>query len=373
VRLVLDGRTIADHFPGIGRYAFNLASALAPLLAPGDELIVLHDRHQPNTRFDLGGLASRPNLRLLEINARNFSLAEQWRVPNTLHMLQPSVYHSPYYVMPYWPGVPSVVTLYDVIPIIHPEDYSPVARLAFAVGVRLAARTARRVITISQASARDLRQLLGLPAATLSAIPLAADPIFVPQPDEAVARVRDRYGLPPAYVLYLGSNKPHKNLPRLVRAYTHLVGGAGQAPLVIAGHWDDRFPQARNVVTEAQCGERVAFIGPVAQADLPALFGGATLSVFPSLYEGFGLPPLEAMACGTPVACSSAASLTEVVGDAALTFDPLDEQAITAALTRGLDDAELRADLRQRGLLRARQFTWNRVAAQTLEVYRAAL
>ena len=372
MRLVLDGRIIADHFPGIGRYTFNLAGALAPLLPPGDELIVLHDRHQPNTRFNLTSLARLPNLRLLEIDARNFSLAEQWRVPNALHLLQPAVYHSPYYVMPYWPGVPSVVTLYDVIPLIHPEDYSPLARLAFAVGGRLAARAARRVITISQASARDLRQRLGLPAARLSAIPLAADPVFVPQTDEAVARVRARYGLPAAYVFYLGSNKPHKNLPRLVRAYSRLAGGARQAPLVIAGHWDDRYPQARNAAAEAQCEERVAFIGPVAQADLPALYGGATLSVFPSLYEGFGLPPLEAMACGTPVACSNAASLSEVVGDAALSFDPLDEQAITAALARGLEDAELRADLRQRGLQRARQFTWKRTAEQTLEVYRAA-
>jgi alpha-1,3-rhamnosyl/mannosyltransferase len=157
-----------------------------------------------------------------------------------------------------------------------------------------------------------------------------------------------------------------------VRCYCRLAGGARQVPLVVAGHWDDRYPEAHKLAADAQCEERVAFIGPVGQADLPALYAGATLSVFPSLYEGFGLPPLEAMACGTPVACSNAASLSEVVGDAALSFDPLDERAITAALARGLDDAELRADLRQRGLQRARQFTWNRVAEQTLQVYRAA-
>lgn len=368
VRIVLDGRTIADHFPGIGRYTFNLAQALAKVLPAGDELTLLHDPRQPNTRYDLAALAAQPGLRLVEVRARNFSLVEQWRVPVALRRLKSSVYHSPYYVMPYWPGVPSVLTLFDLIPMLNPEDFSPMARLSFAVAVRLAARAARRVITISQASANDLRKHLGLPEAVLSAIPLAADPMFVPQPAESVARVQARYGLPADYVLYLGSNKPHKNLSGLVRAFVQLTpASVGGAELVIAGHWDERFPQARLAAQGAP--DRVRFLGPVAQADLPALYAGATLFVFPSIYEGFGLPPLEAMACGVPVACSNSSSLPEVVDDAALLFDPLDVEAISGALERACTDSALRADLAAHGLQRAQQFSWARTARQTLDLY----
>ncbi len=370
MRIVLDGRTIADHFPGIGRYTFNLAGALAPLLSAGDELMVLHDRRQANTRFELAALTQHPNVRLIEINAPNFSLAEQWRVPARLRQLQPTVYHSPYYLMPYWPGCPSVVTIHDLIPFRFPADYSARTRLIIAVAMRLAAWTARQVITASQASGRDLVARLGLAPERLTVVPYAPDPIFQPQPAEAVAQVRLRYHLPPDYILYLGSNKPHKNLPRLVRAYAQAQPAANPLPLVIAGHWDERYPQAKQAA-EALAAN-VKFIGPVEQHDVPALYSAARLFVFPSLYEGYGLPPQEAMACGTPVVCSNSPPLVEVVGKAALLFDPLDEADMASALARALGDEALRRELGRRGLEQARTFTWARTAEQSLAVYRAA-
>jgi len=370
VRVVLDGRTIADRFPGIGRYAFNLAGALAGVLPRGNELVVLHDRQQTNTRFNLAELAALPNLRLVEIAARNFSLAEQLRVPAALRPLQPDIYHSPYYVMPYWPGCPSVVTIHDLIPFRYPGDYSARTRWMIALTMRLAARTTRQVITASRASAQDLTRQLGLRPERLTVVPYAPDPIFRPQSPEQVAQVRARYQLPPDYVLYLGSNKPHKNLPRLVRAYARLGDLARQAPLVIAGHWDERYPQAKQAAQAL--GAAVMFAGPIGPQDVPALYAGARLFVFPSLYEGYGLPPQEAMACGTPVVCSNAGPLLEVAGEAALTFDPLDEAAMTATLARALGDEALRAELAHRGLAQAQDFTWPRTARQTLDVYRAA-
>jgi glycosyltransferase involved in cell wall biosynthesis len=271
--------------------------------------------------------------------------------------------------MPYRPGYPSVVTVFDLIPMRYPADYSPATRLVFALGIRLAVRAAQRVIAASRDSAADLQARLGVAPARLVAIPAAPDPAFQPQPAEAIAQVRAHYGLPANYVLYLGSNKPHKNLPRLVRAFTELApAAAGQTILVIAGHWDRRYPQAQLAAQEAP--ERVRFLGPVAPADLPALYAGATLFAFPSIYEGFGLPPLEAMACGAPVICSNASSLPEVVGEAALLFDPLSPDDIQAALERALADGALRAELAQRGLEQARRFTWDGTARQTLEVYR---
>jgi glycosyltransferase involved in cell wall biosynthesis len=371
VRIVLDGRTIADHFPGIGRYTFNLAGALARCLAPGDELVLLHNPRQPNTRFALAALAERSRLRLLPVSARNFSLAEQWRLPGLLRQLNATVYHSPYFLMPYRPGCPSVVTIHDLIPMRYPADYSLSTRVVFALGARLAVRAARRVVAVSNDGAADLRQRLGVPPARLAAIPEAPDPIFQPQSAQAIAQVRARYGLPEGYVLYLGSNKPHKNLPRLVRAFIELAPAAGrQTALVIAGHWDERYPQARLAAQAAP--DRVRLLGPVAPADLPGLYAGALLFVFPSIYEGFGLPPLEAMACGVPVVCSKASSLPEVVGQAALVFDPLSQDDLRTALERALTDGALRADLAQRGLERARLFTWDRAARQTLDVYRQA-
>ena len=371
MRITLDGRTIADHFPGIGRYTFNLANALAEVLPPGDELVVLHDRRQTNTRFNLAQLAEHRNLRLVEIEARNFSLSEQWRLPNVLHTLEPSVYHSPYYVMSYWPGCPSIVTIHDLIPFRFPGDYPLRTRLIIALTMRLAARTTRQVITASQASARDLVKWLGLPPERLTVIPYAPDPIFRSQTTEAIAAVRARYHLPAEYVLYLGSNKPHKNLPRLVRAYALLGDLARQVPLVIAGHWDERYPEAQQAA-EALAAS-VMFVGAVRPQDVPALYGGAQLFVFPSLYEGYGLPPQEAMACGAPVVCSNVAPLVEVAGEAALLFDPLDEASIAAALSQALNDPALRADLGQRGLAQAQSFTWERTARQSLEVYHAAI
>jgi alpha-1,3-rhamnosyl/mannosyltransferase len=266
--------------------------------------------------------------------------------------------------MPYRPGVSTVVTLYDMIPVQQPRGYSVLARLVFGTAVRLAARAAAQLITISEASARDLESRLGLPPARLTAIPLAADPVFAPQPSAAVAALRARLGLPAEYLLYFGSNKPHKNLPRLVQGF---LGLEQAPPLVVAGHWDARFPEAQRLAEAA--GPRVRFLGPVAAGDLPALYSGALLFVFPSLAEGFGLPPLEAMACGAPVVCSQASSLPEVVGDAGLLFDPADTAALQAVLQRALADADLRQDLRRRGLARAALFTWRAAAEQTAAVY----
>jgi alpha-1,3-rhamnosyl/mannosyltransferase len=189
--------------------------------------------------------------------------------------------------------------------------------------------------------------------------------------------MRARLGLPPRYVLYLGMNKPHKNLARLVEAWaqarrqaTTEAAADPSIQMVIAGREDARYPQAR------QAAERLAadvrFLGAVAEADMPALYSGATLFVFPSLYEGFGLPVLEAMACGAPVACSTAPSLLEIVGDAALTFDPLDVNEMASVLTRALSDEALRRRLGRQGQAQAAGFTWRRAAAETLLVYRQA-
>jgi glycosyltransferase involved in cell wall biosynthesis len=378
MRIAIDARYVADHFPGIGRYVYNLVSALAGL-AHEHTLVVLHNPAIRNTRHDIPALARLPGVELVATSARPFTIAEQVGVPRLLGRVGADLYHVPYYVRPYAGlSCPSVVTLYDVIPRRFPGEVSRRARILFDLLTRLSIRASERVIAISASARADLVAAYGIPADRIAVTPLAADPRFRPLPPTAITALRVKYGLSEQYVLSLASNKPHKNLPRLIAAWAEIAAsrtstvGAVACPLVVAGHWDPRYQQARRIVAERRLEAAVRFLPDVAEADLPALYGGALLFVFPSLYEGFGLPPLEAMACGTPVICSNTSSMPEVVGDSALLVDPTDVDGIAAGLARLIDDAALRAKLRAAGLQRAAGFSWARTATTTLAVYEQA-
>jgi glycosyltransferase involved in cell wall biosynthesis len=377
---VLDARTATAHFPGIGRYVRNLATAMVPLLSADEELTILWNPTDP-TAWNPSPLAS-PQVNAFPAPVSPFSPSQQWTIPRLLRQIvrRPSsvvgrrssvvrrpLYHSTYYLMPYRPGVPAIMTLYDLIALIHPRTVSPRARLLFRFTTWLALRSVRQVITISDATRQDLLQHFSIAAERVTTIPLAADPRFQPQPQSAIEAVRQKYNLPERYLFYLGINKPHKNLVRLVEAMSQL--GPRPLPLVIAGAWDERYPEPKARAETLGLADQVRFLGPVDDADLPALYSGCTLFVFPSLYEGFGLPVLEAMACGAPVACSNASSLPEVTADAALLFDPLDVKAIAAVLHRGVEDADLRRSLAEQGVRQAANFSWVRTAAETLALY----
>jgi glycosyltransferase involved in cell wall biosynthesis len=230
-------------------------------------------------------------------------------------------------------------------------------------------RRADRIIAISHATQRDLIAAYDVPPEKVTVIHEAADPRFQPQPPEAVEAVRTRYGLPERYLLSVGTIEPRKNLTRLLEAFEALhAEGLTDALVVVGGRgwlYDDFFAR----LERSPAREAVLFPGYVPDADLPPIYAGAQALAFPSLYEGFGLPVLEAMACGAPVACSNTSSLPEVAGDAALLFDPHDVTAITQALHRLLSDDTLHADLQQRGRGRAATFSWDRVAAETEAVY----
>ncbi len=373
---VLDARTATPHFPGIGRYASSLARAMAPLLQAGERLTVLHDPSHPLP------LALSPGVEILPVDASPFSVTQQLRVPRLLQRLHADLYHSAYFLMPYAPrprGIPTLLTVYDLIPLLFPQQSTLRARLLARWANSLALRAARRVLAISEATRRDYLAQFQLPAEKILAIPLAADPAFAPQASRDVAAMRARHGLPPRYVLYLGSNKPHKNLERLVEAWARLqlhrsANLEGQSmPLVIAGAWDNRYPGARQRANALSLEGQVRWLGTVPEEDLPALYSGASLFVFPSRYEGFGLPVVEAMACGTPVVCSNGSSLPEVAGDAALLTDPTDAEALAGCIRLALEDKELRREMIQKGLRQSQRFSWTETARLTLEVYRSSL
>jgi alpha-1,3-rhamnosyl/mannosyltransferase len=386
MRIIIDSRHVNNHFPGIGRYVYSLLRALTELPSP-HRFVVLFHPDLPNTRFDMAALARNQALRLVPVRARPFSLAEQYVIPRLLRTSQADLYHAPYYVRPYV-GLPcpSVVTLYDAIPHLFPAESDWRARLLFDTLTRLAIRASDRILAISASARDDLAAAYGIDPDRMAITPLAADERFRPQPQAAIDAVRERYDLPERYVLSLCSNKPHKNLVNLVTAFGILEASdlrleseeqshvsnpqpsASAASLVIAGHWDPRYPEAREAARRLRIEHLVRFLGDVAEEDLPALYAGAEVFAFPSRYEGFGLPPLEAMSCGVPVLCCDTSSMPEVVGEAALRVAPTSE-ALATGLSQLLKDTKLRATLRSAGLRQAARFSWQNTALATLAAY----
>jgi alpha-1,3-rhamnosyl/mannosyltransferase len=363
----IDARAISPHFPGIGRYLRSLIQAMSGSLIADETLVVIQNDELPIPK------PSPRSGRLISClaSASSFSLSQQWQIPKLLKGSGAQVFHSPYYLMPYRPGIPTVLTVYDLIPFKYPQTVSARARLLFRTASRLALSRASQIIAISENTRQDYLRAFQLPPTKITTIPLAADPSFCPQPTGEIDRVRDKYSLG-SYLLYLGINKPHKNLLRLVEAWKMFVdsGGTAGRRLVIAGPWDRRYPESMQLAERLGIRETLLFTGPIPPADLPGLYAGAGLFVYPSLYEGFGLPVLEAMASCAPVICAQSPGLVEVAGDAARMFDPLQPEDIAGAIVQLLKDEELRRDLVEKGLTRAASFSWQRTAEETINIYR---
>ena len=370
MRFGLDARTITEHYPGIGRYVYHLAGALADA-APDDTLVLLLNRNQDNRRYDLAALWERPNVEIGWANARPVSHREQVGLPWLAQRLRLDVLHSPYYVKPYALPVPSVTTVYDVTPALYPE-YLPSgrARVAYELTTRLAVETSAALVTLSQTARQDMIERFDARPDHIHVTVPAVDGRFHPRPEAEIAEMRRRLGLPDSYILYLGINKPHKNLLRLVEAFASVAPAVPNIALVMAGRRDPRYPEAMQQVMALRLANRVVALDDVPEADLPALYSGAALFVFPSLYEGFGFPVLEAMACGVPVITSNTSSLPEVAGQAALLVPPDDTRLLAQSMSVVLQDGRLWNRLRAASLSRAREFSWAKTAQETLAVYR---
>ncbi|MEX1018459.1 MAG: glycosyltransferase family 1 protein, partial [Litorilinea sp.] len=367
----LDARTAHNHFPGIGRYVSNLARAMPPHLGDQEHLLLLFDPGRAS-RWELPTASAQITLRPTPVSP--FSLQQQWQIPRALNHSSAQLYHSAYFLIPYAVRQPCIVTIYDLIPELFPQYFGLHTRLRYRLALWLALRNSQHILTCSQATRRDLMTNHGVAADQITVTPFGADATFRPQSAETIARTRARYALPERYVLYLGINKPHKNLVSLLQGWRQLDPTVRQSTkLVIGGAWDPRYPEAKEAASQLELGESVQFIGPVDEEELPALYTGATAFVFPSLYEGFGLPLLEAMACGVAVACANTSSLVEVAGEAALYFDPYQPAQIARQIHRLVEDAATRQDFAQRALQQAATFSWQNAAQTTLDVYRAML
>jgi glycosyltransferase involved in cell wall biosynthesis len=364
VRIGIDARKLHDF--GIGTYIRNLLRQLARL--DHDTEFVLLAR-TPDCEA-LGTLAE--NFRAVPEDAENYSIGEQYRIPLALKRERVTLFHAPHYVLP--PLVPcrSVVTIHDCIHLMFPQYLPGRLALTYArASISLASRRAARVLTVSESSKRDILRFVNVPPEKIDVIYNAYDERFGVEPrEEDVERVRERYQLHDAFVLYAGNVKPHKNLERLIEAFNIVRSrGLSHLKLVLIGDDISKYAALRRAVHFYQLHKYVRFLGYLPEETLAVMYRLAAVFVFPSLYEGFGLPPLEAMASGTPVVTSNVSSLPEVAGDAAVLVDPYSPLAIADGIERVLCDEALRRDLRMKGLARARQFSWETSVRRVREIY----
>ncbi len=356
IRLGVDGRELqAGVRTGIGRY---LREVLRAASAARWSCVVYGDAA---TRLP----EPLPGVALTTLGTRPTLWWDQVALPTALARDRVGVFLSPYYKLPLASRCPAIVTIHDLFFIGYPGRPRPVYDRVMTRVARRCAGIAAAVIADSEASRRDIVARLGVAPAKIRVIPVGLGPEFRPTTPDASTRAR--YGLRLPYALYVGNFKPHKNVPRLLRAWAGLPGDVRAAHrLVLAGGDRDGRADLEALAGSLGLGDGVAFAGLVADGDLPAVYGGAALLVLPSLEEGFGLPALEAMACGTPVVASNRGALPEVVAQAGVLVDPDKEDALEAALTAALSSAELRADLRRRGLARAAEFSLERTAGRVL-------
>jgi len=261
-----------------------------------------------------------------------------------------------------------VVTVYDITPILYPA-LNPIVNIRHRILLPRVLYSVDKIITISECTKKDIVKFYKIPEDKIKVIPLAPDPIYQPLSRDIIAPILSKYGVCAPYILYVGSLEPRKNIQTLIQGFANIKKRGLNHKLIIVGNKKWEYSKLIRIVAESGLHNDVIFTGYLPDEDLPALYNGADLFVYPSLYEGFGLPPLEAMACGTPVITSSTSSLPEVVGNAGIMVDPQDLDQLSDAIYHVLTDENLRLSLIEKGLERSKQFSWERTATETCKVY----
>jgi glycosyltransferase involved in cell wall biosynthesis len=381
MRIGIDGGCLSNR-RGFGRFARRTVQALAES-GSRDEFILVLDRPSAEAvEVPPGFETALADVR--EAPSRAASATGRRRLGDMLAMgraaararLDLMYFPATYSFFPVWGVRRVVVTLHDTLALAHPDLVFPTraGRLAWKLKEHAAVRWADRVVTVSEASRRDVAAWFGLNPECIRVVTEGPDPTFGPSPADAESdRVLARYGIEPTrrFLLYVGGLSPHKNLPRLIEAFAR-AGGAGDR-LVLVGDFQDVFhthvPQLRETIARCGIEGRVHLTGFVPDADLARIYGRAYALVQPSLLEGFGLPPVEAMACGTPVLYSRAGSLPEVVGEAGIAFDPHEVDSIAEAIRGLLDAPATREVLAVRALERSQQFQWSETARGLTDLF----
>ncbi len=374
LRVCVDYTPVANVRTGLGRYAEQLGRHLleredvvtqfyAATTAP--ERLPSYARRRMRTRWHWSTRRWRLSVALAHLAGRSFDR----------HFPHTDLVHCTEHLLLPLKEMPGVLTVHDVVYLHHPEWHLPLNRWFLRLAMPHFVRDARAIIAVSEFTKQDVVNLLGVDPAKVHVIYEGVDPRFRPIHSPALlSELRAHYRLQAPFILYVGAIEPRKNLPLLLRAFAALCREPDfRHQLVIAGGKGWLYDQVFATANALGLDERVIFTGHVPEQDLPTLYAAADIFAFPAFFEGFGLPPLEAMACGTPVVSSNAASLPEVVGKAGLLVSPQDEGGWVEALRRLSSDADLHRQLSAEGIAQARRFNWDDTARRTVEVYRRAM
>ncbi len=364
MRIAIDARLVSYIEGGTSRYTVSLVRAMAAL-GTSHELVVLEGRKSKGNP----GWPEDVERRLLRTPPHH--RYEQMALPLELLALGADLLHSPDFIPPFRRPCRSVITIHDLAFLRYPDLLTPESSRYYGQ-VGRAVKSADQVIAVSEATRRDVLELLKADLAKVTVVYEAAGDDCVPLPEAEVAAHRRRLGLPERFILFVGTIEPRKNVPVLLKAFARTWKKL-RVPLVVVGRKGWLYDEVFRTKEALGLGDEVTFVGPVNGGQLVYYYNAADCLVLPSLYEGFGLPVLEAMACGKPVVTSNVSSLPEIVGDAGLTVAPADEEGLADAIVKVLSDDGLSGYLSQQGLRRARRFSWDRAARETFAVYRKAL
>lgn len=364
MRIGIDARML--RYSGIGKYIQNLIENLAKI-----------DRKNQYILF-----CKEADLRICKIKQENFnfrvvktplfSLREQLSLPTMIKKNRLDIFHTPHFNIPLFSPVKKMVTIHDLIPLIFPGARSSwLSRTYYRFMNSQVVKKAGKIIAVSKNTERDLLKFFKVPEGKIEVIYEAVSGRFKPVNDvKSLEEIKKKFNITKRFLLYVGLKELHKNLVSLIKILEILKKKMGlDIQLVIVGKRDPRFTQAEETAKELDLEGDVLFLGEVSDEDVVLLYNAAQIFLFPSLYEGFGLPPLEAMACGTPVISSNTSSLPEVLGDAAILINPRDIDEWAKKIRKVLTDEDLRKKLKQKGLGRVKQFSWEKAARDTLRVY----
>jgi glycosyltransferase involved in cell wall biosynthesis len=367
MRVGIDARLVYYSQAGIGQYILHLVDGLSKVDTQ-NEYVLLQSRKDDTT------ILERPNFRRVSLWTPSHHRLERYSMNVELVRLGLDVLHSPDFIPPHRPSCRSVITVHDLGFLLYPHFLTKESARYYG-HIDQAVRWTDHIISVSESTKRDTVQHLGVPEDKITVVHEAANPIFRPiDRNQAREEVRNRHGVDGPYILFVSTIEPRKNVPTLIRAVWQLMESyKEEVHLVLAGGKGWLFEDAFAVVEALKMDRRVHFVGRVSSEDLLSLYNAAELLAHPAFYEGFGLPPLEAMACGLPVVVSNVASLPEVVGDAGLLVDPHNVDELTVAMWRVLTEDKLRHEMREKGLRQAGRFSWERAARETLDIYRLAV
>ncbi|KPJ69456.1 hypothetical protein AMJ44_03820 [candidate division WOR-1 bacterium DG_54_3] len=346
---------------GIGRYLWHFLQCATASDHPHEYVLFCNQ----DTQVPL----NHPKLKSVVIQERITWVWDQIQLPLNIAREKIDVLLTPYFKAPIFSSSFIVLIINDVMPLLFPEESGAFRRLYFKLMLGIAVRRAAKIMTISENSRDDIVRIFKVPAEKIRVVHLGVEEKFR-SPEMSTEQIRRKYALPQKFILYVGNLKPHKNVQCLIEAYEALPAQMKEEYRLVLGapRSDKYFPDIEKIVREKKLAHQILFTGFIEEKDLPSLYHMSSLFVFPSLYEGFGLPPLEAMACGCPVVSSNTSSMPEVLGDAALFFNPYDIEEMSLAIRKMLEDEDLRKKYRQKGLARVKLFTPEKMTNKILDV-----